>query len=350
MDRPRLKDVAERAGVSLKTASNVVNDFPHVSDATRQRVQEAIDALGYRPNVSARNLARGRTGIIALAVPRLDMPYVAEMARYVIEAADAHSWIVLVEQTAGRPEWQNGAVLDDLFRRIDGLIYSPGLAGESSLEQVAADTPIVLLGENLYDERFDHVSIDNVAAARTATEHLVAVGKRRIAAVGVRRERQSGTTRERLTGYRQALRAAGLPVEPKLVRPAGSFRGEEGERAAEALLRLPKPPDGIFCFTDWVALGVLRALHNHGVRVPEDIAVVGFDDIPYGRVATPSITTIAPDKREIARIAVDLLAQRLSARGRPSPRSTLVDFDLVVRESTSGRTVDPGGTARRPRH
>lgn len=336
MERPRLKDVAERAGVSLKTASNVVNDFPYVSDETRRRVQEAIEALGYQPNVSARNLARGRTGIIALAIPQLDMPYMAELARHVIEAADRHSWIVLVEQTLGRPEWENGTVLGDLFRRIDGLIYSPGLADVGSLESVDAGLPIVLLGENLYDTRFDHVAIDNVAAARTATEHLLSIGRRRIAAVGVRRGRQGGTTRERLEGYRQALRAAGLRGDPKLVRPAGSLRGEEGERVAESLLRLPEPPDGVFCFTDWLALGVLRALHNHGVRVPEDIAVVGFDNIPYGRVATPSITTIAPDKRQIARISVDLLAARLGARGHREPHSTIVDYELVVRESTAG--------------
>lgn len=345
MPRARLKDVAERAGVSMKTVSNVINDFPHVTDETRRRVLDAVEALSYRPNLSARNLARGRTGVIALAVPELDMPYFAELSRYVIEAAAEHSWIVLVEQTLHREDREEIVLSGDLSRRIDGLIFNPVAIDVSKLTQRDDATPLVLLGENLYDTPYDHVSIDNVAAARAATEHLLSLGCRRIGAIGARlgdttasrRRRLEGSHRQRLEGYRQALRAAGIRADRGLIRPAPSYRGEYGASATEELLRLPEPPDAIFCFTDWLALGALRTLRLHDRRVPDDIAIVGFDDIPYGRVAAPSLTTISPDRQQIAKLAVDLLAQRLETRRPLPPRAVQVDFELIVRESTTRR-------------
>lgn len=331
--------------MSMKTVSNVINDFPYVTEDTKRRVLEAVEELNYRPNLSARNLARGRTGVIALAVPELDMPYFAELSRYVIEAAAEHSWIVLVEQTLHRREREETVLSGDLSRRIDGLIFNPVAIDVSKLAQRDDATPMVLLGENLYDTPYDHVSIDNVAAARAATEHLLSLGRRRIAAVGARlgetrstrRQRLEGSHRQRLEGYRQALRAAGVRADRKLIRPAPSYRGEYGASATEDLLRLPEPPDAIFCFTDWLALGALRTLRLHGYRVPDDVALVGFDDIPYGRVAVPSLTTISPDRQQIAKLAVDLIAQRLESRRPLPPRSVQVDFELVVRESTVPR-------------
>src|ERR671921_1097056 len=188
-----LKHVAERAGVSVKTVSNVVNGYLHVTDATRTRVQRAIDELNYRPNLAARQLRQGRSDVIALALPALDLPYFAELARSVIKCAEEKGWTVLIDQTDGLAEREQ-LVLDGIRGRlIDGLILSPIALGVEELERRRDTVPLVLLGERVYDGPVDHVSIDNVAAARVATDHLIDLGHRRIAAVGVQPLSQSRT-------------------------------------------------------------------------------------------------------------------------------------------------------------
>ena len=204
--RARLKDVASRAGVSRATVSNVVNGHANVSAATRAKVHSAIDELNYRPNMAARNLRRGRSGLIALAVPELDIPYFAELAAHLVTAAERLGWTVLVDQTGGDNERER-LVLDGFRSQlIDGLIISPLATGRHDLVARRDTTPLVLLGERVYDGPADHVSIDNVAAARAATEHLLQGGRRRIAAIGEQRRPSSGTARLRLQGYVEASR------------------------------------------------------------------------------------------------------------------------------------------------
>ncbi|MGH3656940.1 MAG: LacI family DNA-binding transcriptional regulator, partial [Micromonosporaceae bacterium] len=333
--RPRLQDVAVRAGVSMKTVSNVINDFPHVTVHTRERVMKAIEELGYQPNLSARNLARGRSGVIALAVPELDMPYFAELSRLVLEAAERHGWVVLIEQTKGRRDHEQRVVSGAFPQRLDGLIFSPVATRISDLRQRRDTTPLVLLGEHLSRGPADHISIDNVAAARAATEHLISLGRRRIAVIGSSSSGR-GASQRRLEGYKQALTHAGLPIDRSRILPAATYRGEVGATAMAKLLELPEPPDAVFCFTDWLALGALRTLRLRGYRVPDDVAVVGFDDIPYGRIATPSLSTISPDKKQIAELAVDRLAERVGNRRPPEPREIDAGFELIPRESTLG--------------
>jgi LacI family transcriptional regulator, repressor for deo operon, udp, cdd, tsx, nupC, and nupG len=333
--RPRLADVASRAGVSKKTVSNVINEFPFVAEQTRTRVLEAIRELEYRPNLSARNLARGRTGIIALVIPQLDMPYFSELARHVVDVAQRRSWVVLIEQTMYDRAYEQRIVDGEVSRRIDGLLFSPSTTSAAALRRRTDSTPLVLLGEVIYDGNFDHVSIDNIAAARTATRHLVDLGRRRIAAIGAKGGRAPGAATQRLNGYQSALTEAGLPIEPQLIRQTQRFVGEAAVAAMDELLDLADPPDAVFCFTDLLALGALRAIHRRGLRVPDDIALVGHDDIPYGRISTPSLTTIAPHKLAIAETAVDLLEQRLAHRGRLEPREVHAAFELKIRESTA---------------
>jgi DNA-binding LacI/PurR family transcriptional regulator len=335
----RLTDVAELAGVSVKTVSNVVNGYAPVSPGTRAKVDEALEQLGYRPNLAARNLRRGRSGIVALAVPELEVPYFAELARHVVEAARQQGWTVLIDQTDGERAREQ-LVMDSFgIQLIDGLILSPIASGSRELAARRDTTPMVLLGERVFDGPADHVSIDNVAAARAAVTHLLDVGRRRVAAVGEQPHASSGTARLRLRGYRAALRKAGLGARHDLVMPTESFTRAHGAAAIDTLLDLAKPPDAVFCFNDLLALGVLRRLHERGLRVPEDIAVVGVDDIEDGRYSTPSLTTVRPDKEQIARLAVQLLADRLddpAGPGARAPRELVAPFELIVRESTVG--------------
>lgn len=335
-----LKDVAARAGVSIKTVSNVVHGRSNVSPATRDRVAGAIRDLGYRPNLSARNLRRGRTGLIALGLPELQLPYFAELAQAVIAAAADLGWTVLIEQTDGVAEREQLALDGIRAHLLDGLILSPLSVGEEQIRRRRDTTPLVLLGERVFDGPADHVSIDNVAAAREATAHLVASGRRRIAAIGEQPGVRTHTPRLRRQGYEEALRAAGLPVDPGLVVEAPRYHRADGAAAMTALIRSAAPPDAVLCFNDLLAAGALRALHEHGLRVPADVAVVGWDDNDEGRFSVPTLTTVAPDKEAIARLAVDLLDQRVRSRTAAVPKELVAGHRLVVRESSA--TLDTG--------
>lgn len=331
-----LKDVARLAGVSVKTVSNVVHGYAHVTDSTRARVQRALDELNYRPNVSARNLRQARSGIIALALPDLGIPYFSELASLVIAAAEAQSWTVLVDQTDGRWDREQRVVEGIRAHLIDGLIFSPLAMDRDALAVRVDDTPLVLLGERVVEGTADHVAIDNRAAAEEATGHLIDLGRRRVAAIGDQLGAHAQTAHLRLDGYRRALRAAGLPLDPDLVRGAPSYHRADGAAAAAELLRLADPPDAIFCFNDLLALGALRTLRERGYRVPEDVALVGFDDIEDGRFSMPSLTTVAPDKRQIAEIAVSFLLSRIERGAQTAPRDVRARHQLMIRETTVG--------------
>jgi DNA-binding LacI/PurR family transcriptional regulator len=332
-----LRDVAKLAGVSVKTVSNVVNDYAHVTTDTRQRVLRAIDELNYRPNPAARTLRKGRSGIIGLAVPEVGIPYFAELAGLIVDAAAEHSWTVLIDQTGGLLERERLVSEGMRAHLLDGLIFSPIAMGPEELAGRRDDTAMVLLGERIFDGPADHVAIDNVAAARDATAHLLALGRRRIGAIGDQRHVPAGRTAHlRLAGYRQALTEAGLPFDERLVLPADEYHRADGAQMMERLRRLDDPPDAVLCFADLIALGALRTALAGGLRVPQDVALVGFDDIEDGRFSTPTLTTIRPDKEQIARLAVSLLLSRIAEGPGNPPREVQAGYQLVVRESTVG--------------
>jgi DNA-binding LacI/PurR family transcriptional regulator len=329
-----LKDVATLAGVSIKTVSNVVNDYPYVSTLTRARVKAAIEHLGYLPNLTARNLRTRRTGMLALAIPQLDNAYFAELVRDVVDVARGHGYTVLVDNTDGDPGREREVLESVGTRLVDGIIFSPLGLSPRELAGYPGSTPLVMLGERVSRWSADHVGADSVAMACAAVSHLISLGRTRIAAVGHQPRRWASTSRQRLAGYRKTLRAAGLDIDPRLIVPTPMYFRRHGVEAADALLALDSPPDAIFCFNDPLALGVLRRLHELGVRVPDDIAVVGVDDIEDGRYSVPTLTTVAPDKRVIATRAVGLVLERVSGEVDGPPREVVVEHHLRIREST----------------
>ncbi|HUR08422.1 MAG TPA: LacI family DNA-binding transcriptional regulator [Nonomuraea sp.] len=335
MAGPTLRDVAKRANVSIRTVSNVVNGYAPVSDELRARVQVVLDELGYRPNLIARNLKQGRTGMIALVVPELDVPYFAELVREVITAARAHGYVVMVDQTDGDAERERELLArDSRATMFDGLLLSPLAISAEDLRGRGNRVPIVLLGEHIFNGSFHHVAIDNVAAAREATTHLLEQGRRRVAAIGDQPYATGETAQLRTSGYRQAHTRLGLDVDDRLIVPTPRFHRRLGLEAMEHLLTLPDPPDAVFCYNDLLALGAMRALTRAGRRIPDDVAVIGIDDIEEGQYSTPSLTTIAPDKAEIARRAVDILLQSINGTST-TPSETVVPHRLIVRESTA---------------
>ena len=332
-----LHDVARAAGVSIKTVSNVINDWPHVSTATRSRVQQVIDELGYRPNLSARGLRSGKTGVIGLAVPSLRENYFAELADAVIRAAAKRDIQVVVEQTNGDREQELLALSGGRLRFVDGLLFSPVQIGQVDVDLLRTGVPLVLLGERIFGGPTDHVTMHNISSARAAVEHLLEIGRRRIALIGppavAEDDASSASLRE--LGYRQALEAAGIALDPELIVRGGQWGRATGVAGIRQLRDRGVNFDAVFALNDTLGLGALRALVAAGVGVPDDVAVMGFDNIDEGRFSWPSLSTVDPGRLEIAESAVSLLLERVNAKGDPTPpRTVKAGYRIVRREST----------------
>lgn len=322
-------DVAARAGVSRRTVSNVVNNFPHVSADVRRRVREIIDELGYTPSQAARSLRTGRSGVIQLVIPELDVPYFAELARSVTRDAESRGLNVLITQTSGDARRELAALNSETGEHAEGTILSAVAINAETLASRTAANPLVLVGERRLPG-VDHVGIDDVAASRSATEHLLGLGRRRVAFVGADSREQLHMAGMRRRGYLQALEAAGVDAEADLIVPTESYHRQDGARAVERLLSLSEPPDALFCATDLLAIGAMFAANAHGVSIPDDLAVVGFDDLEEGRFYIPSLSSVSPDKALIARRAVDLIIDPPT-----TPRGdVLLPFELAVRGSS----------------
>jgi DNA-binding LacI/PurR family transcriptional regulator len=336
---PTMHDVARVAGVSIKTVSNVINDYPHVRPGTRDRVNEAIEQLDYRPNLSARGLRSGRTGVIGLAVPSLRENYFAELADEVIRAAEKRGLGVMVEQTSGERDAELRAVTGNRPRFLDGLLFSPVSLGQDDAAALNGDGPLVLLGERIFGGPTDHVTMHNTSSAQAAVEHLLSIGRRRIALIGADLEGgdEASSANLRLKGYRRALDAAGIDLEPDLVRATAMNRWSRagGAEATHRLVQEGVDFDAVFALNDALGLGVLRALREEGLRVPDDVAVIGFDNIDESQYSVPSMSTVDTGRADIAAIAVDRLIERIGEKGEPRPPETFKPaFRIVQREST----------------
>ena len=331
-----LRDVADRANVSMRTVSNVVSGYTHVSEKMREKVLAAIAELDYRPNPVARTLRTGRTGLLALVVPEIDVPYFSELARDVITAAADHGYRVMIDQTGHDHERERELLTGgDRTMLFDGVLLSPLVTSSELLEMNRSTMPLVLLGEHEFDGQYDHVAIDNVRAAHDATTHLIQTGRTRIAAIGAQPLESYTTPQQRTAGYEAALTEAGLPVDPALQLAAPTYHRANGYEAATALLALDPRPDAIFCYSDLLAMGAMRAVFDAGLRVPEDVAIIGIDDIEEGRYARPSLSTVSLDTPFIARHAVSRILARID--DPDSPAEQVVAPHLVVpRESTGG--------------
>ncbi|KQQ49683.1 LacI family DNA-binding transcriptional regulator [Plantibacter sp. Leaf314] len=333
-----LHDVAKLAGVSAKTVSNVVNDYPHIKAATKERVLAAIAELGYRPNLSARGLRSGRSGVISLIVPDLRNAYFAELADAVMRAAARRGLSLLIEQSGGGLAREADLLRGARLRAVDGVLYSALQLSDDDLAVIEdVSIPMVLLGERIFNAPNDHVTMRNTEGARAATEHLLSIGCRRVVAFGAHRGDLVSSASLRFAGYRAALEAAGLPVAPELVRDVAVWHRFDGAVAMREMLDEGLRFDGIVAFNDALALGAIRVLAERGIRMPEEVAVIGFDDIDEGRYSLPSLSTIAPGREQIASTAVDLLVERIESAdddARPA-RRVYADFQLVQRESTT---------------
>lgn len=328
-----MNDVARAAGVSLKTVSNVLNDYEFIRPATKQRVQDAIAELGYEANLTARSLRSGKTSMLGLVLSDLSAPYYAELASKLMKAASRRGYRVIVEQSDAGVAAELGA-LQGTFRQLtDGLLFTPLVADADAIAARVGKKPLVMLGEHIMDPRFDLVTMKNGEAAAALTRHLLAGGRRRIAVIGARPDESAGSAGLRLNGYRKALEDAGIAFDAGLVAPA-EWRRDAGAAAVAGLLEAGVEFDAVFGLNDVLALGALHELLIRGVKVPGEVAVAGFDDIDEARFASPPLTTVSPGMEEIAERSIGLLLDRIAAR-ETSAHGVHVEagFELKIRES-----------------
>lgn len=326
-----IKKVAERAGVSSATVSYVINDTHSVSPAVKQRVQAAMKELGYRPNVLARSLRQGKTRTLGLILPDSANPFYAELGRALENSAFYKKNNIILCNADSSVERER-LYLDLLVgKQVDGIILDSEEKDPQLLKRrLPEDYPIVLVDRDFSESFFDTLLTDNLLGGYLATRHLIELGHKRIACV-------TGPANflgamNRLHGYRQALAESGIPLDQDLIE-SGDFTAGSGHLAAHRLLKLSEPPTAVFLCNDMMAIGFERSAIEMRCRIPEDISIVGFDNIELCKYLSPTLTSIAQPKEEIAEKTIQMLLDRIENPKLP-PRSVLIPPKLILREST----------------
>ncbi|HEV2132250.1 MAG TPA: LacI family DNA-binding transcriptional regulator [Longimicrobiaceae bacterium] len=329
---PKLQDVAELAGVSASTVSRVVNEPQMVNDQTRARVEEAIRALGYRPNRVARRLRveHGLTNLVGLIIPDLQNPFFADIARGVEDVAVQNGYTVLIGNSDENLDKERRYLEVMHAESVDGIILPPNSTSDPVATDFAqSEMPLVFVDRRLSKVKMDTAVTDNVRGAYDAVEHLIRLGHRRIGFIEGRP--QVSTSRERLAGYRQALEDHGIELDPAIVR-VGDSRQESGRHLAEELLALPERPTALLVGNGLMALGALEALHRAELKIPDEMAIIGYDDMPWALALNPPLTVVRQPGYELGSRAMELLLQRIRM---PERSTTLVvlEPELIVRRS-----------------
>jgi len=331
--RPRrtsIKDIARLANVSHPTVSRALQNSPLVNAKTAAKIRRIAEDTGYHPSAAARGLVTRKTRTIGLVVTTVNDPFAAEVAFGIEQAANDHGYSVFLANSNADPERERKMVESFAEQRVDGIVVTSSRVGTLYLPLLAKMmVPMVLVNDQYPGEFVHSVMIENVESSRAAVEHLIGLGHRRIAYVGDRYGYQSDA--ERRTGYKQALTEAGIDCDAELT-VAGDSQPAEAVEAVNRLLGLQDPPTAIFCYDDMTALGALRAIQSRGLRVPDDISIVGFDDLFFAAYLEPALTTVRQPMRRMGQMAVENLL-KLMAGENPVPQ-VRVAAELIVREST----------------
>jgi len=333
----KMSDVAREAGVSKKTVSNALNDYPYMRPETKQRVLEAAARLNYVRNESARALRSGRSHTIGLVLPDLKNAYFAELADAIMESAERVGYKVVIHQAKGVRERELESLHSGTLGALDGILLNVLALGDADAYLFVSDVPIVLLGDHLSVTPADHVTMANVDAARSMTDFLLETGHRRIAVVGAHRGEVIGSAGLRLRGYREALEAHGVAFDEDLIGYVDRWHRSDGAAMMGEILDRGIEIDAVFGLNDMLALGVLRTLRERGVAVPEDVSVVGYDDIEEAQYALPALTTVDPGVQTIAQKSVERLLARIGG-DTGAPQRFESPHSIRVRESTRDRT------------
>lgn len=334
-----ISDVAKQAGVSPVTVSRVINHASNVSAATKARVKEAIKELGYMPSGAAQSLRSKRTKTLALIVPDIQNAFWTTMARGIEDAAQSHGYSIFLYNTDENAAKQRHCLEVVVSQRVDGVIIAPH---DSNAENLALlrhrDVPTVVMDRHIDDWDVDTVSGDSIAASRTLVKHLISLGHKRIAMISG--PLNTSTATDRIIGYRIALTEADLPFDPRLIR-TGEYRSISGERLTHQLLETTARPTAIFAANNVIAVGVIDALDAHGLRVPQDMALVCFDDLPNTSRLFPFLTVVVQPAYDLGANAAQLLLSRLGSEQPPPPRHVVLPTRMIVRHSCGSTLADP---------
>lgn len=329
-----IRDVAKAAGVSTATVSRVMNDHPYITDETRIKVLQAMDQLGYQPSRVARRLRMQATNIFGLILSDIANPFFTTVVRGIEDLAYANKYSLLLCNSDEDRAKEALYLRVLLAEKVAGAIISP--TDEDSIACAAlieSGIPVVAMDRRLRSLRVDTVLVDNVSGAYRAVSHLIQLGHRRIGLIGGPTTITTG--RERQQGYEKALIDHGLAIDEDLIR-VGDFKQDSGHQKACELLELRDPPTAIFAANNLMTLGALNAIHEKGLNIPQDVAVVGFDDMPWAPSLNPPLTTVAQPAYELGRVAAEMLLARIANPDRPI-REIRLETALIIRMSCGSR-------------
>lgn len=326
-----LEDIARLSGVSRSTVSRVINADVNVKEETRQKVLEVIQSFNFQPNLAARGLATGRTNVIGVVIPAgvsviFTDPYFPQFLQGVSAACNTRNYSVML--WLAEPEYERRMISRILHNGlVDGVVVAKTLMNDPIVNSLAeSKMPFILIGRHPTMD-VNCLDVDNLQAGRKATLHLLRLGYKRVATITGSQDQVVGY--DRYQGYLKALQDYGQPISPELV-AEGDFTDEGGYKAMTRLL--PQKPDAIFAASDMMAYGAMRALREANLRIPEDVAIVGFDDIPASSKTVPPLTTVRQPVLQMGSQAVDVLIDLIDGKAN-SPRQVIMDTELVVRES-----------------
>lgn len=327
-----IADVAKHAGVSKMTVSRVINDSGYISQETRERVEQAIEELGYIPNALARSLRFKRTRTIALILTDITNPYFTTLARGVEDAASEQGFSVIFCNTDESAEEEAEYINVLLQKQIDGLLLVPAQCSSELLGPLQGHAlPFVILDRRITDIQVDTVRCDSEQGAYELTRHLIELGHRQLAILSGPETVTSAT--DRVDGFQRAIKEAGLDVEAAHVR-YGRFTVDDGFRMTQEVMAAAPPPTGLFAGNNFIAIGALRALRQAGLRIPEDVSLVAFDDIPISIASEPFLTVAEQPAYELGWQATRLLLDRLSEKDADTPTEIILPTRLIIRESS----------------
>ena len=326
-----IKDIARMANVSHSTVSRALQNSPLINRETALRIQRLAEESGYRASAVARGLVTRNTRTVGIVVTTIADPFAGGVVAGIEDAANERGFSVFLANSDANPEREVRVVRSLEERRVDGIIVTSSRAGAIYTPMIAQmRIPIVLLNNQHPSEFVYSVMIANTPASMEATSYLLELGHRRIGYLGDRHGGQSDS--ERFTGYRQALDAGDVPFRPELV-VHGDGKPEGGIRGMAQLLALPQRPTAVFCYNDMTALGALRQIHASGLRVPNDISLIGFDDLFIAQYTEPPLTTVRQPMRQMGRMAMETLLHLLA--GSAAVQTIKVPAELVIRNSTA---------------
>lgn len=334
-----IKEVAELAGVSTTTVSYVINNTGFVSKETRAKVINAINKLGYRPNIVARSLRSRKTGTVGLIICDLRNPFFAEVLWGIETYLGKRGYNLIVADTDYDPKKEEESAEMFYSKQVEGVIIVPGGGKDEYVRFLKGrNIPVVLLDKRVQDLDVDVVLVNNVEGSRQLVEHLVSLGHERIGIIAG--PLASTTGRERLEGYLQALRKHSIPEDGELIK-IGDFRKQSGYLLTLELLSLALPPTVIFACNNLMGLGAMEALNERKIRIPEEVGLVIFDDLPWFRYINPPLTTVAQPSFKLGEVAAELLMSQITRR-RKKPREVVLDVQLKVRQSAGEALKSPG--------